>query len=543
MSDVTDKVIVFDDEARAKLLEGVNTLANAVKVTLGPKGRNVVIERPMDSPLLTKDGVTVARAINLRDRMLNLGVQIIKEAASRTAEVAGDGTTTATVLTQMIYSEGVRLLAAGASGVDVKRGIDQAVEIVIEELMSLAVSVQSLEEIAQVGTISANGEREIGELLSSAVDRIGRDGVITVEEAQGFRSSLEVVDGMRFDRGYMSPYFVTNSDRMTSVLENPLILVSNLKLTSLRELIPFLERVIQSKRSLLIIADEVEGEAMQGLVVNRLKGILNVCVVSAPSFGEQRLLELEDIAALVGAEVISVASGAKVENIQLASLGSCNRVIVDRNHTTLVGGHGERTDVERRCDAIREKLTEPGLTQLEKESLKARLARLAGGIAVIRVGGATEVELRERKDRVEDALNAVKAASEEGIVPGGGVSLVRASTKLYKLIDKSRGDVRSGMRIVLRACEEPLRQIVQNAGGKPDVILSKIRRSRRKTYGYDAYNDRFVDMIEAGIVDPVKVVRSALENAASVSGMMLTVGAIMVEDVQEKSSCDRSTPT
>jgi len=528
----TDKVIEFDGEARAKLLDGLNILAGAVKVTLGPKGRNVVIERSMDSPIMTKDGVTVARAINLRDRMLNLGVQMIKEAASRTAEVAGDGTTTATVLTQAIYSEGVRLLAAGASGVDVKNGIDQAVSIVIDALREQAVPVQGTEGVAQVGTISANGEREIGDLISTAMDRVGKDGVITVEEAQGFRTSLEVVDGMRFDRGFVSPYFVTNSDRMTADLDNPLILVSNLKLTSLRELIPFLEKIAQSKKSLLIIADEVEGEALQALVVNKMKGVLNVCVVTAPAFGEQRLLELEDVAAVVSGSVVSVATNDKVENLELSSLGSCRRAIVSRTHTTLVGGSGDRETVEKRCSGIRAKLDEPGLNEAEIGSHRDRLARLAGGVAVLRVGGATEVELRERKDRVDDALNATQAAVEEGIVPGGGVALVRAAENLQELQSSVQGDIRSGVRIVRRACEEPLRQIVRNAGGLPDVILDQVRK-REGTVGYDAFNDTFGDMLEAGIVDPVKVVRTALENAASVSGMMLTVGAIMVEDVQE----------
>jgi chaperonin GroEL len=531
MIDDSNKIIEFDDEARARLLAGVNTLANAVKVTLGPKGRNVVIEQAMGNPILTKDGVTVARAINLRDRMANLGVQMIKESASRTADVAGDGTTTATLLTQAIYTEGVRLLTAGASGVDLKRGIDQAVEVVITELKEQSVPVQGSEEIAQVGTISANGEHEIGQLLALAVERVGQDGVITVEEAQGFRTTLETVDGMRFDRGYMSPYFVTNSDRMIAELENPLILVSNLKISSLREMIPFLESIAKTQRSLLIIADEVEGDAMKGLIVNKMKGTLNVCAITAPSFGEQRLRELEDIAILTGAEVVTVASDTKVDKIPTTALGTCRRAMISRSHTILVDGNGSGVKIAERSAQIREKLNEPGLAEADIENYKAQLARLVGGIAVLRVGGATEVELRERKDRVDDALNATQAAVEEGIVPGGGVALVRASDKIRGLLPSLEGDVNLGAKIVLAACEEPLRQIIRNAGGSPDVILDKVLRDE-KTHGYDARNDCFGDMFEAGIVDPVKVVRSALENAASVSGMMLTVGAIMVEDVQ-----------
>jgi chaperonin GroEL len=527
----TDKLIEFDDEARQQLLVGVNTLANAVKVTLGPKGRNVVIERPMNSPVLTKDGVTVARAINLKAKMPNLGVQMIKEAAARTNEVAGDGTTTATVLAQAIYSDGLRLLTAGAAAVDLKRGIDLAVESVISELKELAIPVSGAEEITQVGTISANGEREIGELLSKAVERVGKDGVITVEEARGFRTTLEVVDGMRFERGYMSPYFVTNSDRMTAELDNPLVLVSNLKLASLREMLPFLEKIAQSQRSLLIIADEIDGEAMQGLVVNKLKGTLNICAVTAPAFGEQRIQELEDVAAILGAKVLNIASDIKIENLTLESLGSCRRAVISRSQTTLIDGSGEQEAVDSRVVGIREKLEEPGLSDNEIGSLRSRLSGLSGGVAVLRVGGATEVELRERKDRVDDALNATQAAVEEGIVPGGGVALVRASRDLHKIAKKHPADIRSGILIVKSACEEPLKQIVLNAGGKPDVILDKVLKGKG-THGYDAYNDTFGDMLEAGIVDPVKVSRSALENAASVSGMMLTVGAIMVEDVQ-----------
>lgn len=522
--------ITLGDESRLKLLVGVDTLANAVKVTLGPRGRNVVIERKQDSPIITKDGVTVAKAINLRQPMANLGAQLIKEAASRTADVAGDGTTTATVLAQKIFTEGIRQLTSGASADDLKRGIDTGVSAVVAELQKMSIPVTTQEEISQVGTISANGETAIGELISQAIEKVGRDGIITVEEAKGYKTSLSFTEGMSIDRGYLSPYFVTNSERMVADLQDPLILVSNLKFTALRDLIPLLESVVQAGRSLLIIADEVDGDAMQGLVLNKSKGAIEVCAVSAPSFGEERLRELEDVATFLGCSVLSVASGRKVAEIQLSDLGTCSRVIVSRFQTIMVAGDSRnRQAIDARCDGIREEIARIGIEDAQKENLKMRLAKLSGGVAVLRVGGTTEIELRERKDRVDDALNATRAAIAEGILPGGGTALVQSSRVLKDLARKATGDVRAGIEIVARSCEEPLKQIVRNAGGSPDVVLAKVKKGK-KNFGYDARLGEYKDLVSAGILDPVKVVRTALENASSASGMMLTVGAVMVDD-------------
>ena len=529
----TPKVLQFDHEARAKLASGVDILADAVKLTMGPRGRNVVIERPFATPILTKDGVTVAQAVNLRDKFPNLGVQMIKEAAARTADVAGDGTTTATVLSQAIFNEGLKMIAARSSSVELKRGIDLGVACVIDELRDMAVPISNNEEVAQVGTISANGETEIGELLAKAVDRVGRDGVVTVEEAKGFHTSLTVVEGMQIDRGFMSPFFVTNQERMEAELENPLILVSNKKLHAMAEIVPFLEQVLAEHRSLLIIADDVDNEAMQGLVVNKLKGILNVCVIRAPGFGESRIGMLDDLGILLGCEVISDASGHKMSDIKTSMLGSCKRVIVTRSTTTFVHGAGEQEQIQERVDKLREQLSDPTMSDDERAILQSRIAKLHGGVAILHVGGSTEVELKERKDRVDDALNATQAAVEEGIVPGGGVALVRASKSLDNL--EVEGDVALGVDIVRRACQAPLRQIVTNAGKSADVILERVT-GLSKTHGYDAYNDTFGDMFEAGIIDPVKVVRTALENAASVAGMMLTVGCIMIADEESDSA-------
>lgn len=523
----TPKVLQFDASARNKLRKGVDLLANAVKVTMGPRGRNVVIERPHATPILTKDGVTVAQAVNLRDRFPNLGVQMIKEAASRTADVAGDGTTTATVLSQAIFVEGLKMLAAGASAIDLKRGIDIASSAIVAELAKLAVPVTSNDEVAQVGTISANGEHEIGRLLAEAVDRVGRDGVITVEEAKGFKTTLDVVDGMQINRGYLSPYFVTSQEKMSVELDNPLVLITNRKFMALAELLPFLERVLQSKRDLLVVADDVDGDAMKGLVVNKVRGVLNVCAIRAPGFGEGRLAMLEDLSSLLGGEVLTTASDTKIEDVALDSLGSCEKVIITRTSTTFVKGAGKQEDIDDRVTMLREQLEDPSLENEERLHLQERIGSLAGGVAVLRVGGATEVEMHERKDRVDDALNATQAAVDEGVVPGGGVALVRAASVLDDL--EAEGDIMLGIDIVRRASREPLRQIVLNAGKSPDVILDKVQELK-KTHGYDAYSDRFGDMTKAGIIDPVKVVRSAIENAASVAGMMLTVGCVMIED-------------
>tara|TARA_R110002126_G_scaffold47318_12_gene132528 strand:- start:8230 stop:9834 length:1605 start_codon:yes stop_codon:yes gene_type:complete len=523
----SSKVLQFDDEARAKLLIGVDILADAVKLTMGPRGRNVVIERPNATPILTKDGVTVARSVNLRDKFPNLGVQMIKEAAARTADVAGDGTTTATVLSQAIFTEGLKMIAARSSAVDLKKGIDIAVEAVIESLKAMATQITDNSEIEQVGTISANGEKEIGRLLAKAVSQVGRDGVITVEEAKGFHTSLSVVEGMQIKRGFVSPFFVSNQDKMTAELENPLILVSNKKFHAMPELLPLLEKVLHDHRSLLIIADEVDNDAMQGLVVNKLKGILNVCVIRAPGFGESRIGMLDDLGILLDTEVISNASGHDFKTLPLSVLGTCKKVTVTRTTTTFVNGAGSADKVTERVSGLREQMEDPTLDQEEREYIQSRISKLMGGVAVLHVGGATEVELRERKDRVDDALNATQAAVEEGIVPGGGVALVRAAQCLDNL--EAEGDVALGIDIIRRSCQAPLRQIVINAGKSPDVVLDRVSKLD-KSFGYDAYNDEFRDMLEAGIIDPVKVVRSALENAASVAGMMLTVGCVMIED-------------
>jgi len=526
----TPKVLKFDTAARNKLAVGVNLLADAVKVTMGPRGRNVVIERVNATPILTKDGVTVAQSINLKDRFPNLGVQMIKEAASRTADVAGDGTTTATVLSQAIFTEGLKMLAAGASSVDLKKGIDVATELVVAYLKELSSPVTSSEEIAQVGTISANGETEIGKLLAQAVDQVGRDGVITVEEAKGFKTTLEVVDGMKIGRGYLSPYFVTNSEKMTSELNNPVILVTNKKFHSLAELVPFLEKILGEKRDLLIIADDLDGEAMKGLVVNKMRGLLNVCAIRAPGFGEGRLAMLEDLSTLLGGQVITMAIDKKIEDLDFSQMGNCGKVIVSRSHTTFVKGQGKQEAIDERVNNLRDQLADPSIEEHEKLHLQERLASLAGGVAILRVGGATEVEMRERKDRVDDALNATQAAVEEGIVPGGGVALVRAAKSLNG--HEYTGDIKLGIEIVRRAIEAPFRQIVKNAGYPHDVALTKVHELPL-THGYDAYSSTYGDMLEAGIIDPVKVVRSAIENAASVSGMMLTVGCIMIEDEEQ----------
>ena len=523
----TTKIIVFDDEARKKLAEGVNILANAVKITMGPKGRNVVIERRGATPILTKDGVTVARVINLKDKFQNLGVQMIKESAARTADVAGDGTTTATVLAQAIYIEGLRLLAAHASPDELKRGIDLGTQVVIAALKEMAMPVKDQETIVQVGTISANGEKEIGILLAEAVAQVGREGVIAVEEAKGFKTSMTLVEGMQFDRGYLSPYFITNQEKMISELENPYVLITNRKITSLKEILPLLEKVLAANKSLLIIADEIEGDAMQALVVNKMKGILSVCGIKAPGFGEQRLELLDDLTVLLGGRTSSDAAGLKLEEMNITDLGTCRRVITTRTSTTFIGGGGGAEALALKIENLRLREQDPTITSDDRTFVRRRLSQLAGGVAILHVGGATEVELRERKDRVDDALNATKAAIQEGIVPGGGVALVRAAKSLQHLGVK--GDIAHGVDVVRRACEAPLRQIVLNAGMSPDVVLERVKRAPRG-HGYDALNDRYGDMLTAGIVDPVKVVRTALENAASVSSMMLTVGCVIVED-------------
>lgn len=527
MNEETDKVVLFDADTRDRLLKGVNTLADAVKVTMGPRGRNVIIEQRGEHPILTKDGVTVARAINLSDRIANLGVQMIKEAASRTADEAGDGTTTATVLTQAIYSEGLKMIAAGYSASDLKKGIDAAVEVAVSCIGEISSPVSGKDDLLRVATVSANGETELGKLIASAIETVGQDGVVTVEEAKGFNSSLSVVSGARLDRGYLSPYFVTNQDKMVCELEKPVVLVLNARLDTLRDIAGFLERILAAKRSLLLICEDVDGEALQGLVVNKLKGILNVCAVRIPGIGESRYDFAQDLAALLGTEVFHSADVGSLATTSLDNLGSCTRITVTKSETILVGAKGDLSRYEDRVAEIRYRAEETA-DEDEREHCKRRLSLLSGGVAVLRVGGATEAELRERRDRVDDALHATQAALKEGVVPGGGVALARASSKLSSTT--AAGAMTAGQQVVKIACCAPLRQIVANSGGVPDIVLANVMSSERNT-GYNAYTEEYGDMLEMGIIDPARVVRCALKNAASAASMMLTAGCSIVEDV------------
>jgi len=530
MSEST-KELLFGASAREKILEGVDILANAVRVTMGPRGQNVVIERKNQAPHLTKDGVTVAQAVNLRGKFENLGVQMIKEAAARTAEVAGDGTTSATVLSQALYSEGLKMIAAGYSTTELQRGIRIGTEMVIDSLKEAAVPITSDEEIIQVGTISANGDREVAELLCQAMNEVGRDGTIAVEEAKGFDTTLEVVEGTEIDRGYMSPYFINDQNRMAAVFENPYILLINKKLTSLKDLLPILEQVHETGRSLLIVADDVDGDAMQGLVVNKLKGTLNVCAIRAPEFGESRVAALDDLGTLLGCTPLSSASvESDIRDMTADDLGTCKKVVVGKSSTAFIDCAGAEADIKNRIQTIRAAIDDPGVTHQEMQVLLRRLSRLAGGVGVLRVGAATEIALREKKDRVEDALCATQAAVEEGILPGGGVALVRASRSLDRVkLGKEVDGVAVGVDVVKRACAYPLRQIVENSGGSPEVVFEKVSRLKGNK-GFDAYTLEFVDMIDSGIIDPLKVVRSALENASSVACSLLSVGCAMVDD-------------
>jgi chaperonin GroEL len=532
MSFESNKHLIFDDEARYQLLEGVNLLADAVKVTMGPRGQNVVIEKPGMPPHLTKDGVTVARAINLKDRLKNLGVQMIKEAASRTADVAGDGTTTATVLSQAIFQEGLKMLAAGYSSTEVRKGIEFASSLVIEELREIANPISSDEEIIQVGTISSNGDRDVGEFLCEAMHAVGRDGVIAVEEAKGFKTTLDVVEGMELDRGYLSPYFINNQEKMACILERPVILLINKKLMSLQDLLPLLEKIHRAQRPLLVVAEDVEGDAMQGLVVNKLKGVLDACAIRAPDFGDARVNSMDDLGLMIGCEVFADASSETFANVGIDDLGECKRVVIKKASTVFIDGAGMPEEVEKRADQVRSCLLDPTLVRAEELQLRRRLVRLTGGVAVLRVGGTTEIDLIERKDRVEDALHATQAAVEEGIVPGGGVALIRASQSLEKHMKGPADGFRVGIEIIKYACSTPLRQIVMNSGGSSEVVLEKIIRSKQLK-GYDASSGKFVDMMESGIIDPLKVVRCALENATVAASMLLSVGCAMVEDPGE----------
>jgi chaperonin GroEL len=520
------KEIRFSEDARTLILKGVNTLANAVKVTLGPKGRNVVIEKSFGGPLITKDGVTVAKEIELENKFENMGAQMVKEVASKTNDDAGDGTTTATVLAQAIYREGVKIVTAGHNPMSVKRGIDKAVEAIRKELTSLAKPVKNPKEVAQVGTISANNDAEIGEMLSRAMEKVGKEGVITVEESKTAQTELDVVEGMQFDRGYLSPYFVTNAERMEAVLENAYILIHDKKISSMRDLVPVLEQVARAGRPLLIIAEEVEGEALATLVVNKLRGTIQVAAVKAPGFGDRRKEMLQDIAILTGGEVIAEEMGHKLENANAEHLGTAKRIVIDKDNTTIINGAGKKSDIEGRVKQIRAQIEET-TSDYDREKLKERLAKLAGGVAVIHVGAPSEVEMKEKKARVEDALNATRAAVEEGIVAGGGTALLRASRAIDKL-KLSEGE-EFGAKIIKRACEEPLRQIAGNAGLDGAIVIDRVLNGKAASFGYNALTDEYCDLVEAGVIDPVKVVRCALENAASVSSLMLTTETMIAE--------------
>jgi chaperonin GroEL len=526
------KDIIFDVRAREAILRGVNTLADAVRVTLGPKGRNVVLEKSFGSPTITKDGVTVAKEIELENRFENMGAQMVKEVASKTSDVAGDGTTTATVLAQAIFREGSKLVAAGHNPMEIKRGIDKAVEIVVADLKKQAKPTKDKKEIAQVGTISANGDSTVGQIIADAMEKVGKEGVITVEEAKGLETTLEVVEGMQFDRGYLSPYFVTDAERMEVVLQDPYILIHEKKIASMKDLLPLLEQVARSGKPLLIIAEEVEGEALATLVVNKIRGVLNTCAVKAPGFGDRRKAMLEDIATLSGGKMIAEDLGLKLENITLADLGRAKRITVDKDDTTIIDGAGSQKDIQARVQQIRTQI-EDTTSDYDREKLQERLAKLVGGVAVVNVGAATETEMKEKKARVEDALNATRAAVEEGIVPGGGVAFIRA-LKSLEGGSFSEGE-RFGVEIVRRALEEPLRQIVGNGGLEGSVIVNKVKEGQG-SFGFNAATGIYEDLLAAGVADPAKVSRSALQNAASVASLMLTTEAMVAERPKDEDS-------
>jgi len=525
------KSITYGENARQAIMRGVNLLADAVKVTLGPKGRNVVIEKKFGGPTITKDGVTVAKEIELKDPLENMGAQMVREVASKTSDVAGDGTTTATILAQSIFKEGVKAVAAGANPMALKRGIEKAVDAVVAEVQKMSVKVENDQKIAQVGTISANGDATIGNIIAEAMKKVGKDGVITVEEAKTMTTELMTVDGMQFDRGYLSPYFITDADRMEAVLEDPYILIHEKKISNMKDLLPLLEQIARGGRPLLIIAEEVEGEALATLVVNKLRGTLNVCAVKAPGFGDRRKAMLEDIAILTGGKSIMEETGIKLEGVKLEDLGRAKRVTVDKDNTTIVDGAGEQKAIEGRIKQLRAQIDET-TSDYDREKLQERLAKLAGGVAVIRVGAATETEMKEKKARVEDALHATRAAVEEGIVPGGGVALLRARANLSGLKGDNH-DQDAGIKIVLRAMEQPLREIVANAGAEASVVVNKVTEGTGN-FGYNAATDVYGDMVEMGVLDPTKVTRTALQNAASVAGLMLTTDCMVAELAEDK---------
>jgi chaperonin GroEL len=525
------KELLFNTDARAKLKKGVDHLAEAVKVTLGPKGRNVVIDKKFGSPTVTKDGVTVAKEVELADPVENMGAQMVKEVATKTSDLAGDGTTTATVLAQAIFREGLKNVTAGANPMELKRGIDRAVETVVEQLKTLSAPSAGKKEIAQVGTISANNDKEIGNLIAEAMEKVGKDGVITVEEAKGLETTLETVDGMQFDRGYLSPYFVTDPEKMEAVTEDAYLLIHDKKISAMKELLPILEKVAQSGRPLLIIAEDVEGEALATLVVNKLRGTLKVAAVKAPGFGDRRKEMLRDIAVLTGGQVISEEVGFKLENATLNDLGRAKRVVIDKDNTTIVDGRGKEGDIQGRINEIKAAV-EKSTSDYDREKLQERLAKLSGGVAVINVGAATETEMKEKKARVEDALHATRAAVEEGIVAGGGVALIRAQPALEKI--RGTDDEKIGVDIVRRALEEPIRMIAQNAGAEGSIVVARVKESKEKNFGYNAATDTYEDLVKAGVIDPTKVTRTALQNAASIAGLLLTTECVVVEKKEEK---------
>ncbi len=528
------KEVKFHGDARERLLRGVDVLANAVKVTLGPKGRNVVLDKSFGAPRITKDGVTVAKEIELSDKFENMGAQMLREVASKTNDLAGDGTTTATVLAQAIVREGVKSVAAGLNPMDLKRGIDMAVEAIVEDLKKRSKKVSTNDEIAQVGTIAANGEKDIGQKIAEAMQKVGNEGVITVEEAKSLETEIDTVEGMQFDRGYLSPYFITNAEKMVCELDSPYILLHEKKLAGLQAMLPVLEAVVQSGKPLLIVAEDVEGEALATLVVNKLRGGLKVAAVKAPGFGDRRKAMLEDIAILTGGQLISEDLGIKLENVTLDMLGKAKRVRIEKENTTVIDGAGKKKDIEGRIAQIKAQIEET-TSDYDREKLQERLAKLAGGVAVIRVGGATEVEVKERKDRVDDAMHATRAAVEEGIVPGGGVALLQAAKSLAKL-KYDNDDQRVGIEIVRRALSSPARLIAENAGMDGSIVVGKILESNNANYGFDAQSGTYVDMVKAGIIDPTKVMRSALQNAASVAGLLVTTEAMVAEKPEKKPS-------
>jgi len=527
---MSGKAIKFAEEARASTLKGVNTLANAVRVTLGPKGRNVILEKSFGSPNVTKDGVTVAKEIELKDKFENMGAQMVKEVASKTSDVAGDGTTTATVLAQAIYREGCKVVASGANPMDVKRGIDKAVEMCVADLKKMSKPTQDRNEIAQVGTVSANGDDFIGNLIAEAMDKVGKEGVITVEEAKAMETTLDVVEGMQFDRGYLSPYFVTDPEKMEVVLDEPYMLYNEKKISNMKDMIPLLEKVAQSGKPILIVAEDVEGEALATLVVNKLRGTLKCAAVKAPGFGDRRKAMLEDMAILTGGQVVAEELGIKLEGVSLDDLGTCKKIRIDKENTTIIEGAGATASIEGRIKQIRAQIDET-TSDYDREKLQERLAKLAGGVAVLRVGAATETEMKEKKARVEDALNATKAAVEEGVVPGGGVPLIRMIAKLDGL--DVEADQKVGVNIVKRALEEPLRQIAENAGWEGSIVVEKVK-SAKGSNGFDAASETFTDLVKAGIIDPTKVVRCALQNAASVGSLLLTTEALVADIPEDK---------